>query len=518
MNDKQTGSFYTPEPLVKYMSEYAMQKIRSQYTLEPSAGDGRFIDCLSRYEGHIDAIEIDAVKVNELVKNQYGNVDLLCTDFVKFSIESNKKYDLIIGNPPYISKKLLADEERELSWRLTEYWDLPNSVFQNLWVSFVLGALKVLNRENGAIFFVLPFEFLQVHYAEKLRNFLESYFNLIEITTFKESVFPDIEQDVCLVYMSNERNTEPIVKYTTVKSVNDFKPLEYSEIRRNKPLNKWSNSILNDDEIELLNGLSDKFTKISDLGYISPGIVTGANSFFILNKGDSQKFSCKKFLLPIIQKSVNVSNILLFSEGDFKNLSESDETVWMLNLSGIDTTEFSLELKEYISQGEKLKLDARYKCGKRKRWFDVPVIANGDLMFFKRYNKIPRLVINNARVYTTDISYNIRLAEQYNRYSVAFCFYNSLTMTLCEYRGRFYGGGVGELVPSEFKSLCIPYNNINMDDIQKLDRMMRNNSPIEEIFDYVDSIVLEDLSTTDLKAIKKIREKYLLRRLKGKIE
>lgn len=75
-------------------------------------------------------------------------------------------------------------------------------------------------------------------------------------------------------------------------------------------------------------------------------------------------------------------------------------------------------------------------------------------------------------------------------------------MTLCEYRGRFYGGGVGELVPSEFKSLCIPYNNIN----------------IEEIFDYVDSIVLEDLSITDIKAIKKIREKYLLRRLKEKIE
>ncbi len=87
-------------------------------------------------------------------------------------------------------------------------------------------------------------------------------------------------------------------------------------------------------------------------------------------------------------------------------------------------------------------------------------------------------------------------------YSVAFCFYNSLTVTLCEYRGRFYGGGVGELVPSEFKSLCIPYNNIN----------------IEEIFDYVDSIVLEDLSITDIKAIKKIREKYLLRRLKEKIE
>lgn len=85
-----------------------------------------------------------------------------------------------------------------------------------------------------------------------MRRFLEGRFNNIEITTFQESVFTDIEQDVCLVYLTNCDGHEPIVKYTTVKSIDNFKPIEYSEIKRNKPLSKWSNCILNDDEIELL--------------------------------------------------------------------------------------------------------------------------------------------------------------------------------------------------------------------------------------------------------------------------
>jgi hypothetical protein len=41
----------------------------------------------------------------------------------------------------------------------------------------------------------------------------------IEITTFQEQVFPDIEQDVCLVFLSNEKTAKPFVKYTTVKKV-----------------------------------------------------------------------------------------------------------------------------------------------------------------------------------------------------------------------------------------------------------------------------------------------------------
>lgn len=48
---------------------------------------------------------------------------------------------------------------------------------------------------------------------------------------------------------------------------------------RNKPLKKWSNCILNDWETEELLRISKLFPKVQSFGDISPGIVTGANSF-----------------------------------------------------------------------------------------------------------------------------------------------------------------------------------------------------------------------------------------------
>jgi adenine-specific DNA-methyltransferase len=191
------------------------------------------------------------------------------------------------------------------------------------------------------------------------------------------------------------------------------------------------------------------------------------------------------------------------------------EPIWMLNLTREDYKKFPAELLKHISYGENQELHKRYKCGKRNRWYDVPIISNGQLMFFKRYNKLPRIVVNSAQVYSTDISYNIRLMENFDELSVAFCFYNSLTLTLCEYNGRFYGGGVGELVPSEFKTLRIPYKKIANKKILHLDKMMREDSTIDEIIEYVDSVVLNDLSVNELTLLKEIRKKYLSRRLKG---
>ena len=105
-----------------------------------------------------------------------------------------------------------------------------------------------------------------------------------------------------------------------------------------------------------------------------------------------------------------------------------------------------------------IKLKERYKCRNRKPWYGVPIVANGDLFFFKRYDKLPKLCINEADLYTTDIAYNMRLKGYYDKRSAAFCFYNSLTLAQCEYYGRYYAGGVSELIPSEFKELAIPYS------------------------------------------------------------
>ena len=247
MSDKETGSFYTPEGLINYMVKYLRNRITPKTILEPSAGDGRFVPALREFAASVSLAEFKEEKAKKLIDSFGTECMVHCGDFIKFSLDTENTYDLIIGNPPYIAKKNVPKDQCESSEAILKFFDLDSSIFQNLWVSFVLSSLKLL-APNGSIFFVLPFEFLQVQYAEKLREFLEGRFNTIEITTFEDSVFPEIEQDVCLVYLSNEQQGKSYIKYTTLVSDSNTTMTFESVIQRNKPLKKWSNCILNFDK------------------------------------------------------------------------------------------------------------------------------------------------------------------------------------------------------------------------------------------------------------------------------
>ena len=53
----------------------------------------------------------------------------------------------------------------------------------------------------------------------------------------------------------------------------------------------------------------------------------------------------------------------------------------------------------------------------------------------------------------TDTAYHIRMQDKWNVKDLCFSFYNSLTLLFAEIEGRFYGGGVLELTPEEFRGL-----------------------------------------------------------------
>ena len=515
MNKKDIGEYYTPNDLVKNMVYAIKNELNNSEILEPSAGDGRFIKYLNQFKvKRIDSIELFKEKC-DYIKKRYdkSNVEVINKDFLEYSISTNKKYDIIIGNPPYIKKTKISSEQLKNSNKLKEVLDCKNIKVENMWVSFILGALNLL-KKNGVIFFVLPFEFLQVNYSEELRLFLEKKINKIEITVFNKKVFPDIEQDVCLLYMTNDLNFDKeYIKYKIVEDDKNINKIIYeSKIMKNKPLRKWTNSIISDKETEMLKKIINKFSKINEFGNISPGIVTGNNNYFIKNE-EFIKLT-KSTNLPIISKSVLIGNKLLFEKKDFNKLIKEEKSVFLLKLTNSDSL-VSDALKKYIKIGETKKYHKSYKCSTHKPWYNVPIIEKGDLLFFKRYHVLPRLVVNNANVYTTDISYNIRLKEKYEKCSFAFCFYNSLTLTMCEYYGRFYGGGVCELIPTEFKSLPIPYTIVDLKSIKKLDYMIKNNFSVEEITNFVDNLVLKEiLSDEEIANLHIIRSRLISRRIK----
>ena len=522
-NNKETGSYYTPYDLIQFMVKY-LKKQKQDFSdvLEPSAGDGRFLSALSELCDKITAIELFQEKV-DMIRCRY-NQDFIHVekhDFIQYARTSKDKYSLIIGNPPYINPKVLDKESLKLARDLCESEGLKASVMQNMWLAFVVGACKML-KPGGTIFFVLPMEFLQVQYAEKLREHLEKKFNTIHIISFNKSIFPDIEQETCLVYLTNKKEELPYILYEVYEDATTTEAISRNIIKKNKPLKKWSNAVLRDDDILLLQKLAKKYIPIKTMGETAPGIVTGGNQFFILTEEQVEEYECRDCVLPIVQKNSYISeNTIVVDDSVFADIKKNKKPCYVLDLMKTEKEKISERLMKYLEWAGEQEVDGtalkeRYKCANREPWYGVPIVNKGDVIFFKRYHILPRVYINRADVHTTDAGYHIRLDEKWDRESLVFCFYNSLTLAQCEFQGRYYGGGVRELVPSEFKEISVPYRCVEKEDVEKLNQMFINKKSVDEIVAFVNSKTLvHDMDETRIERIEGIRVQLLGTRQKG---
>lgn len=521
MLKKESGTYYTPERTVQFMCDYiAKYKKNLDNVLEPSAGDGRFINALQKrnYGKSFTAIEYDFKKIHELKERTNSNLTrVINKDFLEAIKNYGNLYDLVIGNPPYINIKNMNESFLQEGRALCSEYGLPTSLIKNSWVAFILGAMRVL-APHGCIFFVLPMEFLQVKYAENLRKFLEEHFDTIHIITFKEKMFPKIEQNTCLVYLTNMNRKIPYISYRQYETLSGDVALYESQIKKNKPLKKWTNAVLSDSDIDLVKKLAERFHKISNFVSSRPGIVTGANKIFILNQSEVDKYRCAEFVKPIISKAAMVRNSIMIDYDLVNRLSATGEKIFFLDLNGVNENDMPGELIRYLKKSgsmrrNNIEIRNSYKCSHRNPWYAVPVTKSGVAVFFKRYDSVPRICVKPEDIFTTDIAYNLFFQKGIDPESFVFSFYNSLTLALCEYSGRYYAGGVSELIPEEFKQLSIPYSSIEKEDVKRLEFMFQNSFPLENILNFVDHRTLGDnISQGDILQLRMIRKKLISRR------
>lgn len=199
---KLRGAYYTPLRLANAMVKLCISK-DIHTILEPSCGDGVFLDSLKQLSliekmDSIDAVEIEPNEAKKVQRNYVNcqNVHVLNDDFFEFysrMVSSQKQYDLILGNPPYIRYQYLTETQRELQSNILTSHGMKANKLINAWVAFLVACVQLLS-ENGRIAFVIPAEILQVAYAEDLRLFLAEHLSQITLIMFEQLVFPDIQQ------------------------------------------------------------------------------------------------------------------------------------------------------------------------------------------------------------------------------------------------------------------------------------------------------------------------------------
>lgn len=523
--EKIRGGFYTPLDIAKFILQWSLDGTPNASILEPSCGDGVFLESLGLI--NIDYKKVTGVELDneESVKARNLNVkksEVINTDFLDFYANTTEKYDVIVGNPPYIRYQFLDKEQKERSEIILKTAGIKHSSLMNSWVPFVIGSALLLS-DKGKMGFVLPAELLQVSYAAPVREFLSHYFSKVTLITFKKLVFEAVQQEVVIMLCEKGNDEKHGIQHI---ELNDASELEPNKILLNGKksfldfTNKWTYYFLDKIEIDFLNKITNQesLKRIGDCCKVEVGITTGANDFFTVSKEVVDKYKLAEWVKPMVGRSVQVDSVI-FNQEDWQKNIEKGAKAYLLDFSKFRESMDFDSAKEYIKYGESLGIEKGYKNRIRENWFVVPSIWKPDAFFLRRNNILTKFTINEANAYSTDTMHRVKIKEGYNIKAVVASFYTSLSFAFAEILGRSYGGGVLEILPSEVESIYIPYREDNSKLLDTLDKKMRQGGSLDEIFTITDREILMDkfgFSDKDVSIANGIWKKLLARRLNRK--
>lgn len=493
---KKTGSYYTPLDLADFIVQHLKPSLNDTNSiLEPSVGDGAFIKTI--IANNIPVNQISIVDINdEHFKNiqsiipQEININTYKEDFLEYNNE-NKLFSLIIGNPPYIKKNLLQKAQIDSCKSILTAAGLKSSA-KNIWTAFFIKSISLLDK-NGILAMVLPAELLQVSFAEELRHYILNKFQRIEIITFDNLLFECKGQNT-IIFIGYKESKNNGVYFSNIENLSDKKlTLNQNNYITHSPF-KWSHHYLDTEDLQFIELLCKKIKLIGDYCETKPGIVSAANSYFIINEETENKFHLHKYTLPILQRGLFVNDDIIYTKEAYAKLIKEGKPSKILCFTEDNTKNINSHVQSYLNIGSQMDFVNGWKCSKRKIWYIIPNISTiPDAFFFKRCHQYPKLLINEAQVYVTDSAYKICMKTGFDLSSFIYSFYNTLTIVCSELFGRYYGGGVLELIPSEFKRLPIPYVAINEKIFQQFYNRAKKAANITEILQENDNYILKDI-------------------------
>lgn len=273
---KKKSQFFTEyeiaEQMVNFIDVNKYKYYKKIDILEPSAGFGMLIFCiLNKFINELSIKEVNIVAY-ELDSKIFSSLNIILKEIEKYLLDkdicvkyklinddftnetSEKKYDIIISNPPYskISKNTsICDSLRNLNISIEQ---------PNLYHIFIAKSLSLLKKE-GEYIALTPRNYLVGKYTRNLREWILNNFSIINLHSFKSrAMFKEVNQEVIISRIIRLRKNEIIISNDLYK----FKTKIDTII-----LDKDKNMLglpLKENTLDLLNGLKSNGCKLKELG------------------------------------------------------------------------------------------------------------------------------------------------------------------------------------------------------------------------------------------------------------
>lgn len=390
------GQYFTPEVVADFMVGLAEISANSKI-LEPSCGEGIFLEILQKKGyNNLTAYEIDQDLATEFKFVHYES-------FVSANI--NDKFDLIIGNPPYIRWKNLEEElKQELS--LNPTWNKYfNSLCDYLYI-FILKSIELLN-ENGQLIFICPEYWMNTTHSITLRNYMVQHGYFKEIYHFNETpIFDKVTVSIVIFkFVKSKQKTGEscaeqgqsikVAKFYANKKLTSetlknlqhqipFKDSEYLQVSQFKTNERW---ILQSDEIrkelQILETVCQKqnptslisffeeekidFQTIGEFCDIGNGLVSGLDKAFQVNGHK-------------LNSAEKLATINVVKAKDLVPFFAENITKYIFIKNGLEENEFQKRYPNYYLHFQKYKTDLE------KRYQYNRIINYWEWVFLRNFN------------------------------------------------------------------------------------------------------------------------------------
>src|SRR3989344_152644 len=316
---KVNGSYYTPTNVVSYIVKNTMLNDVGSIC-DPACGSGAFLvesakfikqksnlTYASIFEELLFGVDIlpASVERTKIIlsllailngEDEDFNFNLCEGDSLVFDWEANfgaKRFDYVVGNPPYVRTKNLRIEVRESMKK----WSTADFGNADLYIPFFELATKITS-EKGKIGFITPSTYLTSFNAKLVRKFLSHNKFLKRIIDFNGwQVFGGATTYTCITILDKKRSES--LEFSLINSQEKLKNLD------SLVFNKIKADFLGGDEWRLLSKEdAEKIFKIENAGsplfkYVNKfvtGLATLNHDLFLLKDGnDTNEFLQKEY-------------------------------------------------------------------------------------------------------------------------------------------------------------------------------------------------------------------------------
>ncbi|MBI4248988.1 MAG: SAM-dependent DNA methyltransferase, partial [Elusimicrobia bacterium] len=305
------GQFATPPALALDILAFAnslLPKNAKVRFLDPAFGTGSFYSALLRafLVGRIESAtgyEIDphyGRKAQELWGGTKLRLEL--SDFTRARPPATElaKCNLLICNPPYVRHHhLKAEEKLRLQREGVKSAGMQLSGLAGLYCHFICLSHRWMGY-GGIAGWLIPSEFMDVKYGERVKRYLLDRVTLLRIHRFDPSnvQFGDaLVSSVVVWFKNNPPPQDHAVEFSFGGSLivpKILKEVSSDALRRTA---KWTRFPFTAADSQSDN----RHLRISDLFSVKRGIATGANNFFIVDEVQAvQDHLPRRFLQPIL--------------------------------------------------------------------------------------------------------------------------------------------------------------------------------------------------------------------------